>query len=187
MKMMLRDADIHELGMQGVISPYSNKLLNPVSYDVTLGNTFRKMSNPFMKATPYDSDPTPFFESKTEIEDYKYYVLAPGDAVLATTKESVRLPNNIAAELMGKSTIGRWFVSIHVTAGLIDPGFEGEITLEIVNLGKCSVRLNPGMRIGQLVFHKLYNDVNRPYGHADLGSHYQKQNEATLPWNKRTL
>lgn len=180
--MMLRDADITQLGVQGYFSPFSEENVNPVSYDVTLGNTFRVMENAYVPICPYSSDANKFFAKEEFVADGKSYLIYPSECILATTKEQFLLPPNIAGELMGKSTLGRWFLSIHVTAGLIDPGFSGQITLEIVNLGKNTIELIPGMRIGQMVFHKLYNNVDRPYGSEGLNSHYQNQKETTLPW-----
>ncbi|GAA4685681.1 hypothetical protein GCM10023215_21170 [Pseudonocardia yuanmonensis] len=93
----------------------------------------------------------------------------------------MRLPADVAARLEGKSTLGRLGLLVHVTAGLIDPGFDGHITLEVTNVGELVIMLEPGMRIGQLTFERTSSRCLRPYGHPGLGSHYQGQAGPTAP------
>lgn len=102
------------------------------------------------------------------------FILHSGEFALGSTIERVLIPNDLVARVDGRSSIGRLAVVIHATAGFIDPGFEGQITLELSNLGRIPVRLYPGMRIAQIVLHQLTSPVERPYG-AGRGSHYHGQ------------
>lgn len=106
-------------------------------------------------------------------------VLAPGDRALATTMEWVKIPADLVGQLNGKSSLARLWIIIHTTAGFIDPGFEGQITLEVANLGCQTVELEHGIRAAQLVLMGLTSEALRPYGHEDLGSRYQHQEGAT--------
>ncbi len=108
------------------------------------------------------------------IPDGQAIVLHPGDFVLGSTIENVRVPNDLVARVEGRSSLGRLAIVVHATAGFVDPGFEGQITLEISNLGRCAVRLYPGMRVCQLVFHEMTSPAERPYGPA-RGSKYHGQ------------
>ena len=105
--------------------------------------------------------------------------LAPNEFLLASTLETVTLGANVAANLTGKSSLGRLGLAVHITAGYIDPGFSGQIVLELKNLGNTELHLDKGAPIAQLVFHELRTAVARPYGHPDLGSHYQHQTGIT--------
>ena len=102
------------------------------------------------------------------------FVLHPGDFVLGTTKERVEIPDDILAHVEGRSSLGRLAIVVHATAGIVDPGYEGQITLELSNLGTAPVALEPDMRISQLTFTKLLSPAERPYG-AERGSKYQGQ------------
>ena len=95
--------------------------------------------------------------------------------LLATTLERVKIPNNVCARIEGKSSLGRLGLCVHVTAGYIDPGFEGNITLELFNCAPLPIVLTPGMKIAQISFHSMDEPAERPYGHPDLGSKYQGQ------------
>lgn len=103
------------------------------------------------------------------------WLLEPGQFILASTLEFVAIPDWLAAQVDGKSTLGRQGVPVHMTAGFIDAGFQGKITLEIKNLGYEAIPLTAGMKICQLILHKLSSPALRPYGHPDLGSKYQFQ------------
>lgn len=103
------------------------------------------------------------------------YPLRPRQFLLASTVESVRIPTDLVAQVNGKSTWGRKGLTVHVTAGFIDPGFQGQITLELANLSSENIILKPGDRICQLVFFQMTSPAERPYGHPELGSHYQYQ------------
>lgn len=109
------------------------------------------------------------------------YRLNPGECVLASTVEHVELSDSIVARVEGKSTLGRLFITVHKTAGLIDPGFAGQITLEIKNNGPAAVMLEPDMKICQIVFERTDLPVERLYGSPELGSNYQYQHGATEP------
>ena len=102
------------------------------------------------------------------------FVLHPGDFVLGTTKETVAIPPDLLAHVEGRSSIGRLAIVIHATAGIVDPGYQGQITLELSNLGTAPVALEPDMRISQLIFTKLLSEAERPYG-SERGSKYQHQ------------
>jgi dCTP deaminase len=106
-------------------------------------------------------------------------VLHPGACALATTMERVKIPADLVAQVNGKSSLARAFLIVHTTAGFVDPGFEGQITLEIVNLSPQTVVLPDGLRVAQLVLMGLTSEALRPYGHKDLGSRYQHQEGAT--------
>ena len=106
-------------------------------------------------------------------------VLHPGACALATTMERVKIPADLVAQVNGKSSLARAFLIIHTTAGFIDPGFEGQITLELANMGPQSLVLPHGLRVAQLVLMALTSEALRPYGHKDLGSRYQHQEGAT--------
>jgi dCTP deaminase len=108
------------------------------------------------------------------IPEGEAFVLQPGEFALGSTYERVRVPDDLVARVEGRSSIGRIAVIVHATAGFIDPGFDGEITLELSNLGRCAVKLYPGMRISQVVFHTMTSAAERPYGPA-RGSKYQGQ------------
>lgn len=101
--------------------------------------------------------------------------LEPGEFALGSTVETVALPAHICAQVNGKSSLGRLGLLVHATAGFIDPGFHGQITLELKNLSNHTIVLNRLMPVGQLVFHRLSSPAQRPYGHPELGSHYQHQ------------
>ena len=105
-------------------------------------------------------------------------ILHPGDFVLGTTKEHVEIPHDLVAAVEGRSSLGRLAVIVHATAGWIDPGYHGEITLELSNLGAAPVALTPGMRVCQLVFTELKSRATRPYG-EQRGSKYQDQKGPT--------
>lgn len=139
----------------------------PASLELTLGNEF---------VEPYQ---------QTKVVNKESYLLLPGECVLATTQQRIKLCPWIAARVEGKSSWGRRFLLTHVTAGFIDPGFEGTITLELVNLSRVSILLKVGEPIVQLSFVSLERACERPYGSPGLNSHYQNQTGATPsahPW-----
>lgn len=176
--MHLADTDILRRLGEGdlVIDPLENPDLQvqPASVDIRLGNEFLKF-NPqnVTSINPVKDNPEDFME-RTVIDDDESFVVHPGDFVLGTTKEWVEIPNDLLSHVNGRSTFGRLAIVIHATAGLLDPGWSGNVTLEISNLGTIPVELEPGMRIGQLTFETLESDVDRPYG-VERGSKYQNQ------------
>ncbi len=162
-----------------IINPYRPELIQPSSYDVTLGPEFKLQ----MSCAPEATDNC-FIDPKEDNSDYfsdvfvpkgDDFVLYPGAFALGSTFETVALGSNITARLEGKSSLGRLGLVIHATAGFIDPGFEGQITLELSNVGTMPMLLRPGMRIGQLCFFKLPEPATIIYGTRFAGSHYQNQ------------
>lgn len=141
------------------IDPFRSEHVQPASYDVTFDR--------FDRPIPQTGEGV--------------WLFPPGAFALGCTVERVRIPRQLAAIIDGKSTMGRLGLSIHQTAGYIDPGFEGQITLELHNVSEDPVEIRRGMRIGQLRFFKVDGEVRRPYGHPDLGSHYQGQTGPTAP------
>jgi len=107
------------------------------------------------------------------------FVLHPGEFVLGSTYEHVSLPDDIAARLEGKSSLGRLGLLTHSTAGFIDPGFQGHVTLELSNMATLPIKLWPGMKVGQLCFFQLSSPATHPYGSKEAGSHYQGQRGPT--------
>ncbi len=151
------------------ILPYpEDRQFQPASIDLLLGDKFLI---PVVSAEPVSVDNPPRLEPLW----LPKLVLNPGDFVLASTRERVSLSPQYAARVEGRSTLGRMGITVHVTAGFIDPGFDGTITLEVANLGPWRVELTPGMRIAQLCVYRLTQRVERPYGHPALGSKYQNQ------------
>ena len=155
--------------------------LQPASVDITLGEDFRHYRPPRwpQRIVTLDSIPADLAEPQRTNPDG--VVLAPGDFVLASTAEHFRIPDDLCAFLHGRSTLGRLGIACHVTAGLIDPGFAGSVTLEITNLGPLTVHLRPGDPVGQITFTQLDSPAARPYGSDGLASRYQGQSGPTPP------
>jgi dCTP deaminase len=176
---LLSDNDIRRGLLRGEIeiTPWSPDLLQPASLDVRLGPIFLVYS-PHLTSVDMLNPPP---DSMTEIVIFpgSRFSLAPGMFALGSTIEHVSLPGTVAARLEGKSTLGRMGLLTHATAGFIDPGFNGQITLELTNLGPAALELTPGMRIGQLSFMRMSSPVDMPYGSTGLGSHYQGQRGPT--------
>ncbi|HEY1394975.1 dCTP deaminase [Roseateles sp.] len=141
--------------------PPADEAIQPASIDLHLGKQLRWTFGDTMEL------------NKREVW------LSPGVFILAHTAEHVTIPRHLVAQLNGKSSLGRLGLAIHITAGFIDPGFSGQITLELHNYSQDAVRLDRGMPIGQLVLMRLTAPAERPYGSAGLGSHYQGQTGAT--------
>jgi dCTP deaminase len=149
--------------------------IQPASIDLRLGEEFlefRRTNIPCIH--PDRESETDEYVSTTTVADGGQFILHPGDFVLGTTKERVAIPPDLLATVEGRSSLGRLAIVIHATAGIVDPGYEGQITLELSNLGTAPVALLPGMRVSQLVFTKLTSPAARPYGTA-RGSKYQGQ------------
>lgn len=141
--------------------------IQPASLDVRLAGDF---INPFVE----ERDETEI----AQIDSNYIYVLEPGDCLLASLVERVRIPDDALARIEGKSTWARQFLTVH-SAGFLDPGFNGDVTLELKNDGKMPLKLRPGVRIAQISFCDLAAKALRPYGSDGLGSHYQGQTGAT--------
>ena len=161
-----------------VIEPYDPDDLQPSSVDLHLDRSFRVFRNnryPYIDVRRAQPDLT---EMVTVGED-EGFILHPGEFVLGLTLEWVELPNDLVARLEGKSSLGRLGLLIHSTAGYVDPGWRGNLTLELSNVSNLPIALYPGMRIGQISFQVLSSPVERPYGSPGLRSRYQGQTEPT--------
>jgi len=160
------------------IDPWDPALVQPASVDLRLGNSFRVFHN--YRATAIDlCEPPRGLTEQVTIEDGEPFIIHPGEFCLGATRERVELPDDIVARVEGKSSIGRLGLIVHATAGFCDPGWRGTLTLEFNNLARVPIRAYAGLPIAQLSFMTLDAPAQRPYGHAELGSHYQDQVEAT--------
>ncbi|MGL4831355.1 MAG: dCTP deaminase [Propionibacteriaceae bacterium] len=187
--MLLADCDLRARLDQGdvVLDPYDPTMIQPASIDVRLDKGFRVFQNHRYPTI----DPAQAQEELTkliEVPAGEPFVLHPGEFVLGATYERVTLPNDLAARLEGKSSLGRLGLMTHSTAGFVDPGFTGHITLELSNVATLPILLWPGMKIGQLCFFQLSSPAEAPYGSGASGSRYQGQRGPTasrsyLNWN----
>ena len=177
---VLSDGTIRRLVEEGRIriEPWDPAMVQPASVDLKLGTSFRVFHNHRLPAIDLAEPPTGVTEH-VQIEDSASFVIHPGEFVLGSTVEWVELPNDIVARIEGKSSLGRLGLIVHATAGFVDPGFSGTLTLEITNLTRVPIKLYADRPIAQLSFMALDQPAERPYGHPDLGSHYQGQVEAT--------
>lgn len=179
--MVLSDHTIKEELAAGriKIEPLNTRNIQPASVDVTLGDKILLFSS---RRYPFYIDIKKDMEGLNEmvtIEDDKPFFLQPGEFVLATTIESITLPNDLVARLEGKSSLGRIGLLIHSTAGYVDPGWSGNLTLELSNVSKLAITLYAGMKIGQISFIRLTSPAERPYGSPGLNSKYQGQVDPT--------
>ena len=177
--MILSDGDIRRRLEDGdlAIEPLSDPGLQiqPASVDLRLGREFLEFQHANIACIhPNDEAEVEEYVSETVVDEGGEYVLHPGDFVLGTTVERVEIPPDLIAHVEGRSSLGRLAVVVHATAGLCDPGYRGQITLELSNLGRAPVALTPGMRISQLTFTELSSPAERPYG-SGRGSKYQDQ------------
>ena len=178
--MLLSDRDIRaEIdGGRVRLEPYDEAMVQPSSIDVRLDKYFRLFDNhkyPFIDPAEDQPDLTRLIE----IERDEPFILHPGEFVLGSTFEVVTMPDDLAARLEGKSSLGRLGLLTHSTAGFIDPGFSGHVTLELSNVATLPIKLWPGMRVGQLCFFRLSSPTENPYGSAKYGSRYQGQRGPT--------
>src|SRR3954452_21071432 len=174
---VLSDGTIRRLVDEGriVVDPWDPELVQPASVDLRLGSSFRGVHNHRTSAIALREPPTNLTEEVTG----EMFVIHPGEFVLGVTAEYVELPDDIVARIEGKSSLGRLGLIVHATAGFVDPGFKGSLTLEITNLTRVPIKLYPGLLIAQLSFMTLDAPAQHPYGSAELGSHYQGQVAAT--------
>jgi len=177
---LLSDRDIAAeiKGGRVVVEPFEAKMIQPSSVDVRLDRFFRVFENHRYEVI----DPSieqPELTREVAVAPNEFFILHPGEFVLASTYEVITLPDDIAGRLEGKSSLGRLGLLTHSTAGFIDPGFSGHITLELSNVANLTVRLYPGMKIGQLCLIKLSSSAEHPYGSAIYGSRYQGQRGPT--------
>ncbi len=178
--MLLSDRDIRAEVESGrvALEPYDAAMVQPSSVDVRLDRYFRVFENhryPHIDPSAEQPDLTRLVEAEGD----DAFVLHPGEFVLASTFEVVTLPDDVAARLEGKSSLGRLGLLTHSTAGFIDPGFSGHVTLELSNVATLPIMLWPGMKIGQLCFFRLSSPAEHPYGSAKHGSRYQGQRGPT--------
>jgi dCTP deaminase len=177
--MILSDTDILERLRDGslVVDPLDDvdMQVQPASIDLRLGSEFLEFQRTNISCIhPNRDDEVNEYVTETYVEEGDEFILHPGDFVLGTTKERVEIPPDLLATVEGRSSLGRLAVVIHATAGIVDPGYEGQITLELSNLGTAPVALTPGMRVSQLIFTEMKHPAERPYG-AERGSKYQNQ------------
>jgi dCTP deaminase len=161
-----------------VIDPYDERLVQPSSVDVRVDRRFRVFRN---SRYPYIDVRQPMEEltEPVSIEGEEPFILHPGEFVLGQTLERVTLPDDLVARLEGKSSLGRLGLLIHSTAGFVDPGFSGNITLELSNVANLPITIYHGMPIGQISFMRMDQPVEHPYGSGAKGSKYQGQDEPT--------
>ena len=178
--MLLSDRDIKTQIDAGRIAldPLDLGLMQPSSIDVRLDRFFRLFDNhkyPYIDPREQQDDLTRLVEVKSD----EAFILHPGEFVLGSSFEYVTLPDDIAARLEGKSSLGRLGLLTHSTAGFVDPGFQGHVTLELSNVASLPIKLWPGMKIGQLCFFQLSSASQNPYGSSAYGSRYQGQRGPT--------
>src|SRR6266851_5139518 len=178
--MVLADKTIRALLEEGriEIEPYDPSLLQPSSVDVRVDRYFRVFRNsryPYIDVKQAQEELTEL----VEIEDETPFILHPGEFVLGSTLERVRLPDDLVARLEGKSSLGRLGLLIHSTAGFIDPGWDGHVTLELSNVATLPITIYPGMKIGQISFMQMTEPATTPYGSAAIGSKYKGQKGPT--------
>ena len=178
--MVLSDRSIKEELARGriVIEPLDPSCIQPASVDVHLDKkllVFRNSRRPYIDVRERMDDLTEMVEIVPDIP----FILHPGEFALGSTAEHVELPEDLVARLEGKSSLGRMGLVIHSTAGYVDPGWKGHLTLELSNMARLPITLYCDMRIGQISFERLTTAADRLYGSAELGSKYQGQTEPT--------
>jgi dCTP deaminase len=177
---ILSDVSIHKALAEGriVIEPLMEGGVQPSSVDLRVDRYFRVFRN----------DTTPFIDPKlaqedltelVEVADGKAFILHPGEFVLGSTLERVALPDDLVARLEGKSSLGRLGLLIHSTAGFVDAGWDGHLTLELSNVANLPIAIYPGMKIGQISFLQMTTPAEHPYGSGEAGSKYQGQRGPT--------
>ena len=178
--MLLSDRDIRAEVTSGRVrlDPFDAAMVQPSSIDVRLDRYFRLFDNHKYPVIDPSLD-QPDLTRLVEAESDEPFVLHPGEFVLGSTYEQVTLPDDVAARLEGKSSLGRLGLLTHSTAGFIDPGFSGHVTLELSNVATLPIKLWPGMKIGQLCFFRLSSPTEHPYGTGPYGSRYQGQRGPT--------
>jgi dCTP deaminase len=177
---LISDRDIRaEIDSQRIVlEPYDPVMVQPSSVDVRIDRFFRLFDNhKYAHIDPAEEQPE--LTRLVEVETGEPFILHPGEFVLGSTYETVTLPDDIAARLEGKSSLGRLGLLTHSTAGFIDPGFSGHVTLELSNMATLPIKLWPGMKIGQLCFFRLTSAAEHPYGTGMYGNRYQGQRGPT--------
>lgn len=178
--MILSDRSIREELKAGriVVEPFDEACVQPSSIDLHVDSAFRVFHNarhPYIDVKQRMDDLTEL----VEIDDGRPFMLHPGEFVLGSTRERVALPDDLVARLEGKSSLGRLGLLIHSTAGYVDPGWDGFLTLELSNVANLPITIYPGMKIGQISFFRLSTPADMPYGSDEAGSKYQGQRGPT--------
>ena len=178
--MILSDRSLHEQINSGriVIDPFDPSCVQPSSIDVKIGNLFRVFRNHTSAIIDVKLNQEDLTELIT-IPDSGVFMLHPGEFVLGTTLERVAVPDDLVARIEGKSSLGRLGLIIHSTAGFIDAGFDGHVTLELTNIATLPITLYPRMKIGQVSFMQMTTPADNPYGKGARGSKYQGQRGPT--------
>jgi dCTP deaminase len=178
--MILSDGDIRKAIANGDIGidPYDEGNVQPSSVDLHVDRYFRTFNNHRYRVIDV-KEPMENLTQLVEVPRDETFILHPGEFVLGSTSEYVKLPNDLVARLEGKSSLGRLGLLIHSTAGYVDPGFEGHLTLELSNVANLPITIYPGMKIGQISFFRLTSEAENPYGSDRLGSKYQGQRGPT--------
>jgi len=174
------DRSIKAARLEGriAIDPFEESNVQPSSVDLRVAPTFRVFANHLY---PY-IDPRRHQENLTsvhQVPEDSHFILHPGEFALGATLERVQLGDDIVARLEGKSSLGRLGLMIHSTAGFVDPGFNGHLTLELSNVAQLPIAIYPGMRIGQISFYQMTTVADNPYGSGATGSKYQGQSGPT--------
>ena len=184
--MILSDRTLRELLNAGriVIDPLDETLIQPSSIDVRISNLFRVFRNHTRGVIDVKQDLTDLTElvempASLDGNDTAAFMLHPGEFVLGSTLERVGVPGDLVGRVEGKSSLGRLGLMIHSTAGFIDAGFDGHITLELANVASLPITLYPGMKIGQISFMEMTSPADKPYGQGATGSKYQGQRGPT--------
>jgi dCTP deaminase len=180
--LVLSDRTIREEIKRGriVIDPLGDGCIQPSSIDLHLAPLFRVFRVGILPRPYLDvAQPMEGFTELVEVAKDEPFIIQPGEFVLAATLETITLPDDIVARVDGKSSLGRLGLLIHATAGFVDPGWTGRLTLELSNVAKMPIAVRPGMRICQISFLRLSTPAERLYGSPELGSKYQGQTEPT--------
>jgi dCTP deaminase len=179
-EMILSDRSIRDEVAAGriVIEPFDPTCVQPSSVDLHVDGLFRVFRNHSLQVIDVKEQQESLTEL-VEIEDGEAFILHPGEFVLGSTRERVALPDDLVGRLEGKSSLGRLGLLIHTTAGFVDPGFDGYLTLEFSNVANLPITVYPGMKIGQISFLKMTTAADTPYGSSALGSKYQGQRGPT--------
>lgn len=174
--MVLSDRAIREEIAAGrlVIEPFEDRFIQPASVDLRLGREFRVFRNYRLPYIDVKKD-MPELTELERIDDKVPFILHPGEFVLAVTLERVELPDDLVGRLDGKSSLGRLGLIVHSTAGFVDPGFKGRLTLELTNVANLPITLYYAMPVSQISFARLSTPADKPYGAGATGSKYQGQ------------
>jgi len=178
--MIFSDRTINEAIRAGriVIDPFDADMVQPSSVDLRCGAEFRVFEN-HRYALIDPKSPQEKLTKSVSVTDDDPFILHPGEFVLGSTLEVIGLADDIVARLEGKSSLGRIGLLIHSTAGFIDPGFKGQVTLELSNVANLPIAIYPGMKIGQVSFYQLSTVADHPYGSPGAGSKYEGQRGPT--------